>query len=89
MVYQAYMNINGIMTRMTDGGRVVIPADYRKVLGINVGDELVIFLEGDEIRVIPRNIALQRAQQLVRRYSASRCLSDELIQERREEAKHE
>ena len=89
MVYQAYMNINGIMTRMTDGGRVVIPADYRKVLGINVGDELVIFLEGDEIRVIPRNIALQRAQQLVRRYSASRRLSDELIQERREEAKHE
>jgi AbrB family looped-hinge helix DNA binding protein len=84
-----YMTTNGIMTKMAEGGRVVIPADYRKVLGINVGDEVVMFLKGDEIRVIPRQIALQRAQQLVRRYAASRRLSDELIQQRREEAENE
>ena len=78
-----------IMTTMTDGGRVVIPAEYRKALGINVGDEVVMFLEGDEIRVVPRRIALKRAQSLVRQYAGSRRLSDELIQERREEASSE
>jgi AbrB family looped-hinge helix DNA binding protein len=89
MTYKSYMTITGIMTKIAESGRVVIPADYRKRLGINVGDEVVMFLEGDEIRVISRQIALQRAQQLVRRYTGSRRLSEELIQERREEAENE
>jgi AbrB family looped-hinge helix DNA binding protein len=83
------MPANEIATKITDGGRIVIPAEYRKALGINVGDEVIIFLEKEEIRVVPRRVALQRAQEIVRRYAGSRSLASELIQERRQEAEYE
>lgn len=75
-----------IKTKLREGGRVVIPSRYRKALGIKPGDELVLVLEEGEIRVITSHQAIQRAQALVRRYvPKSRSLSEELIQERREE----
>jgi bifunctional DNA-binding transcriptional regulator/antitoxin component of YhaV-PrlF toxin-antitoxin module len=83
------MNTTGIMTTMAEDGKVVIPADYLKLLGINVGDELVMFVEEDEIRVIPRQIALKRAQQLVKSYAGNHRLSNELIEQRRKEAENE
>lgn len=83
------MATNQIVSTLADGGRVVIPAEYRKALGLSVGDEVVMFLEGDEIRVVPRRLALKRAQELVRKYAGSRSLKDELVEERREEAKRE
>jgi AbrB family looped-hinge helix DNA binding protein len=79
------MATNQIVATLADGGRVVIPAEYRKALGIGVGDEVVMFLEGDEIRVVPRRLALKRAQELVRKYAGSRSLKGELVEERREE----
>lgn len=80
------MELSETKTKITDGGRVVIPAEYRKVLGMNVGDEVVIFLEKDELRIISRNVALKKAQDIVKSYATSRNLSDELIKERRQEA---
>ena len=83
------MAVTQIVSTLADGGRVVIPADYRKALGLTVGDEVILYLEDDEIRLIPRRLALKRAQELVRQYAGPRRLSDELIQERREDAQHE
>ncbi|MBE9076354.1 AbrB/MazE/SpoVT family DNA-binding domain-containing protein [Romeria aff. gracilis LEGE 07310] len=77
------MGYSEIMTKINDGGRVVIPVEYRKALGIDVGDEMLMFLEDEEIRLVPRRVTLKRAQQLVKRYAKSRSLSDELIQDRR------
>jgi len=67
-------------------GRVVIPAKYRRTLGLKPGDEVVLVLEGDEIRVVSTRQAIARAQAMVRRYiPEGRSLSQELIRERREE----
>jgi AbrB family looped-hinge helix DNA binding protein len=77
------MNNLKVMTQLTDEGGVIIPTSYRQALGINSGDEVVMFLVDDEIRILPRKIALERAQNLVGHYAKSRCLSDELIKERR------
>jgi len=38
-------------TRVSQNGRVVIPASFRKALGINVGDEVVLRIEDDELRI--------------------------------------
>ncbi len=38
-------------TRMNENGRLVIPAPFRKALGINPGDEVVLRLEDDELRI--------------------------------------
>lgn len=74
-------------TIIREGGRLVIPAEFRKALGIKPGDEVSLTLEEDEIRVVSTRRAIARAQALVRRYVPQGCsLSGELITDRREEA---
>lgn len=76
-------------TIIREDGRLVIPAKYRKALGLKPGDEVLLVLEEDEIRVISTRQAIARAQAVVRRYiPKGRSLSEELIKERREEASH-
>ena len=74
-------------TTIREGGRLVIPAAYRKALGLKPGDEVLLSLEDGEIRVVSTRQAVARAQTLVRRYiPKGRSLSEELIKERQEEA---
>ncbi len=69
---------------------MVIPAEFRKQLGIKPGDEVQIDLAEDHMRLSTRTMALRRAQEIVRRYvPAGVSLADELIRERREEAARE
>jgi AbrB family looped-hinge helix DNA binding protein len=76
--------------RVNENGRVVIPASFRKAMGINAGDELVLRIEDDELRITTLKRRLERAQRRVRRYvEPGRSLADELIAERREAAKRE
>lgn len=76
--------------RINENGRVVIPASYRKALGINVGDEVVLRIENDELRIMSLKRRLEQAQRRIRRYvKPRRSLADELIAERREAAKRE
>ena len=76
--------------RVNENGRVVIPAAFRKALGINAGDEVVLRMEDDELRITTLKRRLERAQRLVRKHvKPGTSLVDELIAERREEAKNE
>jgi AbrB family looped-hinge helix DNA binding protein len=71
--------------RISENGRVVIPASFRKALGVKAGDELVLRVEDDELRITTLKRRLERAQRLVRRHvKPSTSLVDELIAERRE-----
>lgn len=76
--------------RVNENGRVVIPASFRKALGINAGDEVVLRLENDELRITTQKHRLERAQRMLRKYvKPGRSLVDELISERREAARKE
>ena len=76
--------------RVNENGRVVIPAAFRRALGINAGDEIVLRMEDDELRITTLKRRLERAQRLVRKHvKPGTSLVDELIAERREEAKNE
>jgi AbrB family looped-hinge helix DNA binding protein len=76
--------------RVNENGRVVIPASFRKALGINIGDEIVLRIEDDELRITTLKRRIERAQRLVRRHvKPSTSLVDELIAERREAARNE
>jgi AbrB family looped-hinge helix DNA binding protein len=75
-----------VRTRIDEGGRIVIPAEYRQALGLQVGDEVILRLEGRELRIFTLNQAIKRAQELVSRsIPQERSLADELIAERRRE----
>jgi AbrB family looped-hinge helix DNA binding protein len=76
--------------RVNENGRVVIPAAFRKALGINPGDEVILSLEEDELRITTLKRRIERAQRRARQYvKPGVSLVDELIAERREAAKRE
>ena len=76
--------------RVNENGRVVIPAAFRKALGIKVGDEVVLRVQDGELRITTQQSRIQRAQRRARQYvEPGTSLVDELLAERREAAKHE
>jgi len=76
--------------RVNENGRVVIPASFRQALGISIGDEVILRIVDDELRITTLRRRLQRAQRLVRKHvKASTSLVDELIAERHEAARNE
>ena len=46
--------MTGIVRKIDDLGRIVVPAEMRRVLGIREGDELEIVLDGDHVKIRPR-----------------------------------
>jgi antitoxin PrlF len=77
-------------TRMSEKGRVVIPVEMRKALGMDVGGVLVLRVEDGELRISTMRSRLRRAQEWVRQFvPPGVSLADELSAERREAAKHE
>ena len=84
------MNAKESHARINENGRVVIPAEFRRDLGIKAGDTVVLRIENDELRITTLQQRLAKAQQWVRRHVApGTSLSDELIAERREAARRE
>jgi len=76
--------------KIAEGGRVVIPADYRRALGLKVGDEVILRMADGEVHILTRCQAIKKAQALVRKYVRDRkSLVRELIRERRGEAANE
>ena len=69
---------------------MVIPASFRKALGIEVGDDVVLELKEDELRITTQQQRVQRARERARKYLPKGVsLSKELLAERREAAKND
>ena len=75
-----------INTKMSDGGRVVIPAEIRQSMGLKEGDTVLWELRGGEAVLTTRLAQMREAQAMVRQYvAAGVSLVDELIADRRAE----
>jgi AbrB family looped-hinge helix DNA binding protein len=82
--------MNEIRTRVNENGRLVIPAAFREVLGIKIGDEVVLRVQDDELRITTQQRRIQQAQRRARQHvKPGTSLVDELLAERREAAKNE
>jgi AbrB family looped-hinge helix DNA binding protein len=76
--------------RINENGRIVIPAAIREKLGFHPGDTLYLAAEGDTLKIESHRARIRRVQESLRRLiPPDRVLSDELIAERREEARRE
>ncbi len=76
--------------RVNENGRVVIPAPFRRALGISAGDEVVLRVEDNELRITTMRHRIERAKRLVRRHvKPGTSLVDALIAERRKASKLE
>ncbi len=77
-------------TKIDQNGRIFIPVQYRKAMGLRAGDEIIGSFEDGEVRLATRKQKLLRAQAIVRKYiKTKKSLSAELIKERRREAARE
>ena len=73
--------------KIVEGGRVILPAAFRKSMGLAKGDTVLIELHGEELRIRPARSALRRLQDKLRDYAPeSGSVADELIADRRQEA---
>lgn len=76
--------------RVDNAGRIVVPARFRKSLGLASGDPVTISLEGDVLRIRTLQAALEKARAVMRKKNPKkRSAVDELITERRAEAAKE
>jgi AbrB family looped-hinge helix DNA binding protein len=79
-----------VRARISQNGRVVIPAAFRKALGVDDVDELVLRLQDGEVLITTLQRRIRRAQERARRYlKPGTSPVDELLKERREAANRE
>lgn len=82
--------MNEVHAKINENGRIVIPAAMREALGIVPGEEVVLRVEDDELRITTMRHRIERARELVRRHvKPGRSLVDELMAERRKAAQRE
>lgn len=76
--------------KIIDGGKLIIPASFRRKLGIDTGDTVVVELGEDGLHVRSLSSAVRLAQEIIREFAPDDVsLADELIAERRVEAEGE
>ena len=76
--------------RVADGGRIVIPAEVRQRLGMEVGTDIVLTVQDDHATLMNARAARRKARERVRRYvPLNASLSKELMAERKLESRRE
>ena len=76
--------------KLVEGGKLVIPAIFRREMGVKPGDTLIVEMDGGDLRVRSLPSAIARVQARMRELNPEgRSLSDELVAERRAEAARE
>jgi AbrB family looped-hinge helix DNA binding protein len=75
--------------RLSEGGRILIPARLRAALGMKEGDAIVLELDGDGLRLRTYAQSLERALELAAPYASGPSMAEELLAERRAESRAE
>jgi AbrB family looped-hinge helix DNA binding protein len=90
MAEEGKMAVEEVRLRLAENGRVVIPVEVRRDLGVESGGEIILERQKDGYRLTTRRQRIEEAQRYLRRHiKPGISLVDELIAERREAAKHE
>jgi bifunctional DNA-binding transcriptional regulator/antitoxin component of YhaV-PrlF toxin-antitoxin module len=90
MATTPYLPSKTFRTRLAAAGRLVIPVELRKQMKLQEGQELLVCGEGNEIRVMTQDEAIRQAQEFCSNLvPPDVLLSEELIADRRAEAKRE
>ncbi len=84
--------MNAQRGKIVSGGRIQVPADFRKTLGLADGDSVIMEVVDDELRIRSYQANIKRIQELLKPYRpkpGEPLASEELIAERRREAENE
>jgi antitoxin PrlF len=76
--------------KLVSGGRLQVPRDFRRLLGLSDGDSVTMQVIDGELHVRPYRDVIAQVQAQFRQYSKPGVsIVDELIAERRAEAERE
>jgi AbrB family looped-hinge helix DNA binding protein len=76
--------------KLDSAGRLMVPKEVRKELGLTPSSELILNVEDGGLRVETRDAALRRAQAYFRQFNKpGESVVDDLLKERRKEARRE
>jgi AbrB family looped-hinge helix DNA binding protein len=79
--------MNAHTGKLVSGGRLQLPSDIRRQLGLADGDQVVMRVVDGALHIRPRRDVVKHIQALLRPYAPSDgSVSDELIADRRAEA---
>ena len=79
-----------VAVKVSDAGRLTLPAEVRRALGLQGAGHVVMRLEGGEVRLSTMRQELKHIRALARPYAPKdRLASDELIAERHSAARKE
>lgn len=82
--------MNAQRGKLVSGGRLQVPADIRRALGLEDGAPVLLSIVDGELHVRPVHNALSRVQARLRTHvSTGISLSEELIADRRRASEHE
>jgi AbrB family looped-hinge helix DNA binding protein len=85
-------SVGSTRLKIGEAGRIVIPAEMRAAMMVRPGDTVTVQVVDGEFRIISPQLALKRFQAVGRAFFARNPdvdLVEELIAERREEARRE
>jgi AbrB family looped-hinge helix DNA binding protein len=75
-----------VYVRLGKNGRIVIPAAFRRRLGLKPGDPLILRLDEDGVMIESRRAAVRAAQRMIReRVPKGELLTERLFEMRRAE----
>ena len=75
-------------TKISENGRIHLPAACRELLAVSPGDEVVLRVEDHELHIVSLKYALQKAKSLVRKHAKNKKLTD-LLKTMRSEDEHD
>jgi AbrB family looped-hinge helix DNA binding protein len=79
-----------IHTKITQGCRIVIPRNFRKVLNLEEGSDVVVRLDKNELHVFSLTQAIKKTQAKVKQYQILKePVSEEVVKLEKEEPTHE
>ena len=73
-----------IITRITGGGQITLPAEVRRILGVRPRDQVAFAIEDGEVRLVSVRYTLESAGGSVQPATSTKDL-DELLEEAKEE----
>ena len=83
--------MNSVRAKVSEAGRLNIPAEFRKAVGLERGGDVVVELDGREIRIRTVDEVASRARALTRRLLGDRpeASVETFLAERRRDAGRE
>jgi bifunctional DNA-binding transcriptional regulator/antitoxin component of YhaV-PrlF toxin-antitoxin module len=80
--------MNSVRAKVSESGRLSLPAEFRKVVGLERGGDVVVELAGHEMRIRTVDEVIDRAQEITLRLLGKKASAtvDAFLAERRREA---